>query len=82
MIVDTHTHVVAPDREAYPLSPRPLSGAWYDAAPCSAGELAERMGDAGVDQAVLVQAVGAYSFDNRYVADSAAARPDRFFSAC
>ena len=82
MIVDTHTHVIAPDRDAYPLSPRPLSGAWYDAAPCSADELAERMSDAGVDRAILVQAVGAYSFDNRYVADSAAARPDRFFSAC
>lgn len=82
MIVDTHTHVVAPDRAAYPLSPRPLSGAWYDEAPCSAQELAEQMGAAGVDRAVLVQAVGAYSFDNRYLADIAAATPERFVSAC
>ena len=82
MIVDTHTHVVSPDRESYPLSPRPLSGAWYDESPCSAVELADLMTAAGVDRAVLVQAMGAYSFDNRYVADSAAARPDRFASAC
>ena len=75
MVVDTHTHVVAPDREAYPLSPRPLSGAWYDEAPCSAPELIGLMNAAGVDRAVLVQAVGAYSFDNRYVADSAAQAP-------
>ena len=82
MIVDTHTHVVAPDREAYPLSPRPLSGPWYDEAPCSAPELAELMNEAGVDRAVLVQGVGAYSFDNRYVADAAAGAPERFTAAC
>jgi predicted TIM-barrel fold metal-dependent hydrolase len=82
VIVDAHTHVVAPDRAAYPLSPRPLSGAWYEEAPCSAEELAVHMDAAGVDRAVLVQGVGAYSFDNRYAADSAAAMPERFVSAC
>lgn len=82
MIVDSHSHVVSPDRARYPLSPRPLSGDWYDRSPCSADELSELMGGAGVDRAVLVQAVGAYSFDSRYVADSAAARPERFWSAC
>lgn len=74
--------MVASDRERYPLSPRPLSGAWYDEAPCSAPELADRMDAAGVDRAVLVQGVGAYSFDNRYAVDSAARAPERFTAAC
>lgn len=82
MIVDTHTHIVSPDRERYPLTPRSLSGEWYLEAPCSADGLIERMRESGVDRAVLVQGVGAYSFDNRYAADSAAAHPEHFSSAC
>lgn len=82
MIVDTHVHIVAPDEEAYPLSPRPLSGLWYREAPHSAEDLLGCMRGAGVDRAILVQPMGAYSFDNRYTADSAAAHPERFASAC
>lgn len=81
MIVDSHVHVVAPDTARYPLSPRPLSGKWYLEAPCSAERFFVEMEAAAVDRAVLVQAVGAYSFDNAYAADSARARPDRFVSA-
>lgn len=83
MIVDTHVHVIAPDSARYPFAPRALSGEWYLEAPCSSERFLEEMGAAGVDRAVLVQAVGAYSFDNAYAADSARARPDRFVSvAC
>lgn len=82
MIVDTHTHIVAEDEQRYPLSPRPLSGEWYKEAPCSADRLLVKMEETGVDRAVLVQPMGAYSFDNRYTADSAVAHPDRFVSAC
>ncbi len=82
MIVDTHVHVVATDEARYPLSPRPLSGEWYREAPCSAESLIEQMDACNVEGAVLVQPMGAYSFDNRYAADSAAAHPDRFVSAC
>jgi predicted TIM-barrel fold metal-dependent hydrolase len=82
MIVDTHTHIVAADEQAYPLSPRPLSGEWYREAPCSAEGLVDRMDESGVDRAILVQALGAYSYDNRYAVDSAAAHRDRFVSAC
>ncbi len=80
MIVDTHVHVVSPDTERYPLRPRPLSGEWYREAPHSAERLLELMDGAGVDRAVLVQPVGAYSTDNRYAADSAASHPGRFAS--
>jgi L-fuconolactonase len=81
LIVDSHVHVIAPDAARYPLNPRPLSGQWYLEAPCSAERLLAEMDGAGVDRAVLVQAVGAYTFDNAYAADSARARPDRFVSA-
>ncbi|MGH0033894.1 MAG: amidohydrolase family protein [Myxococcota bacterium] len=81
-MIDTHTHVVAADRQRYPLNPRNLSGQWYLEAPHTAEELAACMDEAGVDQAVLVQAVGAYTYDNAYAADAAAAHPGRFAGAC
>jgi len=81
LIVDTHVHVIASDRARYPFTPRPLSGEWYLEAPCSSERFGEEMKGAGVDRAVLVQAVGAYSFDNAYAADSARAQPGRFVSA-
>jgi predicted TIM-barrel fold metal-dependent hydrolase len=81
-IVDTHTHVVSPDHDRYPLNPRELSGQWYLDGPASAEDLAQAMSETGVSQAVLVQGVGAYTYDNRYAADSAAADPEHFVSAC
>ncbi len=81
-MIDSHTHVIGPDRERYPLNPRNLSGKWYLEAPHSAEELAACMDEAGVEKAVLVQAVGTYTYDNAYAADAAAANPDRFASAC
>lgn len=81
-LVDTHTHVVSPDPERYPLEPRSLSGTWYLDAPASAEDLAREMGASGVEQAILVQGVGAYTYDNRYAADAAQADPKRFTAAC
>jgi predicted TIM-barrel fold metal-dependent hydrolase len=79
MIVDTHTHVIASDTVRYPLRPSGVGSQWFRDAPCSAGELAQLTADAGVAAAVLVQAFGAYTFDNSYVVD-AAADDDRFVS--
>ncbi|MBB2504909.1 amidohydrolase, partial [Amycolatopsis echigonensis] len=39
-----------------------------------------RMDEAGIAQAVLVQATTAYGYDNSYVLDSRAQRPDRFLA--
>ena len=80
-VVDAHVHVVSSDHDRYPLCPRSLSGTWYLDAPCSAPELAKQMQACGVDGAILVQGVGAYSYDNRYAVDSARANPGRFVSA-
>ena len=82
MLVDAHTHVVGGDRDAFPLSPGALSGDWYTDSPCSAEGLLAEMDAAGVDRAVLVQPVGAYSFDNRYAVAGAEAHPGRFIAAC
>ncbi|MEX1007029.1 MAG: amidohydrolase family protein [Acidimicrobiia bacterium] len=80
MIVDTHTHVIGLDEARYPLRPSGVGSQWFRDAPCTAEELATLTAEAGVDAAVLVQAFGAYTFDNSYVVDAAAARPDRFVS--
>lgn len=78
MIIDSHVHVIG-EPERYPLQPTSLAGdSWYRRSPVDAPALAELMAGAGVERAVLVQAVGAYSDDNSYALDSAAADPDRF----
>lgn len=82
MLVDAHTHIVSSDFETYPLSPAALGGSWYLQSPCSAEGLLNEMDAAGVGRAVLVQPLGAYSFDNRYAAASASAHPDRLTAAC
>lgn len=82
-IIDTHTHVVSADQKAYPLNPRVLSPSeWYLDSPADAEMLKDAMDASGVARAILVQGVGAYTFDNTYAMDSARAHPDRFVSAC
>lgn len=77
MIVDTHVHVVSPDESRYPLRPSGVGSQWFREDPVSAEAFLGLMDEAGVDQAVLVQAVGAYFQDNTYVADSVAAHRPR-----
>lgn len=89
MIIDTHSHVIAPDRDRYPLQPYGLDqgtgedrtpASWFEDVPASAEQLISEMDKAGVEGALLVQAMGAYSYDNSYVADSAVANAERFSS--
>ena len=77
MIVDTHTHVVAPDAEPYPLDATEPVGGWYREVPVTVDELVALLDEAQVDRAVLVQAVSAYRHDNRYVLDSVRRFDDR-----
>ena len=80
MIVDTHAHVIARDEARYPLRPSGVGSNWFRDAPCTVEELAALTEAAGVGAAVLVQAFGAYTFDNSYVLDAASADPARFVS--
>lgn len=78
MIVDSHLHVISPDRDAYPVDPPGLPGDhWFEDCPVSAPELLDLFDVAGVAAGVLVQPVGAYRYDNRYTCD-AASSSDRF----
>ena len=79
-IVDTHVHVVARDRERYPLAPGVGVHAWYDQQPADAEALLAEMDTAGVHGTIMVQGHGAYSYDNSYCADARAAAPDRLAS--
>ncbi|HEY4456505.1 MAG TPA: amidohydrolase family protein [Pseudonocardiaceae bacterium] len=80
-IIDTHCHVIADDTARYPRAP--LGGkqsGWATTRPVTADGMARQMDEAGVSRSVLVQATTAYGYDNSYVLDSVAARPDRFIA--
>jgi predicted TIM-barrel fold metal-dependent hydrolase len=69
--IDIHTHVISPDREAYPLAPLGgIQSSWSQQRTLTPGQLLDAMDEAGEDKAVVVQASTAYGFDNSYVADS------------
>lgn len=78
-VVDVHCHVISPDLTAYPRAP--LGGKqsdWATTRPITAEQLTQRMDEAGIGRAVLVQATTAYGYDNSYVIDSARASGGRF----
>ncbi|MEV7045328.1 amidohydrolase family protein [Amycolatopsis sp. NPDC051061] len=80
-IIDTHCHIISGDLAKYPRAP--LGGkqsSWAATRPVDADGIAARMAEAGIAQAVLVQATTAYGYDNSYVLDSRARRPDRFLA--
>lgn len=77
-IIDTHPHVISPDTEKYPLNPvGGVQSSWSQAHSVTHEELIAAMDEAGVAKAVVVQASTAYGYDNRYLADTVAAHPDR-----
>jgi L-fuconolactonase len=71
-VIDTHTHVVAADRVAYPLQTTERSEAtvWCLDHGVTTEGLLVQLDVAGVSGAVLVQALSGHGYDNRYVADS------------
>jgi predicted TIM-barrel fold metal-dependent hydrolase len=77
VIVDTHTHVNCTDTGRYPRSPRGVGSDWWRTDDHGAGTLQAAMDAAGVDRAVVVQAVGPYGYDCRCAIDEAARSPER-----
>ena len=78
-VIDVHPHVISRDEARYPRAP--LGGKqsdWSQERPVSAEEMIGAMGEAGIERSVLVQASTCYGHDNRYLADSVAAHPQRF----
>ena len=80
-VVDTHTHVVSPDRSRFPLHSPDFPAEWVRENPVAVDGLLAELDSGGVRGAVLVQAAGAYGFDNSYVAEARAADPARLVNA-
>jgi L-fuconolactonase len=80
MIVESHCHIVSPDQNKYPRDLGMKPAAWVR--DLSAEELVALNDTSGVQRAILVQAFGAYRYDNSYVADTAARYPERFVAVC
>jgi L-fuconolactonase len=78
VIVDSHTHVVCPDGDRYPLAHRlDVGRSWWTDSDDSPRALVAAMDTAGVDRAVVVQAVGPYGYDCRCAVDAVEAFPER-----
>jgi predicted TIM-barrel fold metal-dependent hydrolase len=79
--VDVHPHAISKDTARYPLTPFGGEMApWAKTRAVDGDELAAREAEAGIRRAVVVQAASAYSDDNSYVVDVAAAYPQRFLA--
>jgi L-fuconolactonase len=81
LVVDTHTHVVSADCTRFPLQTPDFPSAWVRESPVAVGGLLAALDSGGVRGAVLVQAAGAYGFDNSYVAEARGADPARLVNA-
>ena len=78
-IIDSHTHVASSDRDRYPLNVRSMASSnWFLADDVGAKGLLAAMDANNIANAVIVQAVGAYGFDNSYAIDAVRAHGDRF----
>ena len=80
MMIESHCHIMSEDQHAYPRVLGPNPAAWVRDLPVE--EFLKLMDGAGVERAILVQAFGAYRFDNSYVADAAAHHPNRCVAVC
>lgn len=79
-IVESHCHIMSDDQRKYPRDLGPQPAAWVR--DLTGEDFLALMNEAGVEHAILVQAFGAYRYDNSYVADVAARYPDRFAAVC
>src|SRR5579862_4173631 len=77
-VTDSHVHVVSSDTQRYPLRPGDFGRDWWTGRPVDAGHITRDLDAAGVERAVIVQAVGPYGNDNRYATEVAAASDGRF----
>src|SRR6267143_5445572 len=78
-IVDIHPHVISTDETHYPRVP--IGGHqsdWSRERPVPYEKMITAMDAAGIAKSALVQASTCYGHDNSYVADAAAAHPERF----
>jgi predicted TIM-barrel fold metal-dependent hydrolase len=76
-VIDAHVHVACADEQRYPRRPTGAGSEWWRSGG-DAATLVEVLEAAGVDQAVVVQAVGLYAYECDCARDTVAADPARF----
>ena len=81
MTVDSHVHVASADTARYPLAPTGVGSDWWRE-DRDVTHLLATLDEAGVEAAVVVQAVGAYGYDCAYAIDAVATAPDRLALVC
>ena len=74
MIIDAHLHVWSDDTDKYPWNP---IGGYIPERSASIDDFKQRMGEFGVDKAVIVQPT-LYGWDNSYLMDVCRREKDRF----
>ena len=83
LIIDTHPHVMTASSGRYPH--QPVGGRqsdWSRGIELDGAAFAAMMDAAGVAKAVLIQTSTVYGFDNRFLADAVAERPETFVGVC
>jgi L-fuconolactonase len=77
-VTDAHVHVVSSDTDRFPLRPGDFGRDWWSGREIGAEQITRDLDAAGVERAVIVQAVGPYGNDNRYAQEVGAAGAGRF----
>jgi L-fucono-1,5-lactonase len=77
-VTDAHVHVVASDTDRFPVRPGGFGRDWWTGRPLDGEQITRDLNAAGVDRAVIVQAVGPYGNDNRYAQQVVADAEGRF----
>jgi len=77
-VTDAHVHVVSSDTDRFPLRPGNFGRDWWTGRPVDAAQVTGDLDAAGVERAVIVQAVGPYGNDNRYAREAVEASDGRF----
>jgi predicted TIM-barrel fold metal-dependent hydrolase len=77
-VTDAHVHVVSSDLERFPLHLGGFGRDWWTDRPVDTAHVTADLDAAGVERAVIVQAVGPYGNDNRYAQAAVARSAGRF----
>ena len=77
-VTDAHVHVVSGDTHRFPVRPTGFGRDWWTGRTVDAAQVARDLDAAGVERAVIVQAVGPYRNDNRYAQQVVAEADGRF----
>jgi len=76
VLIDAHTHVACGDDPRFPTHPTGVASDWWRHGG-TVDELVGELDAAGVDHAVVVQAIGAYGHENHCAAAAVAEHPGR-----